>query len=178
VFSLGAVLHECLTGQLPAARPALRMLRPELPAAVATVIERFLARDPAERPSDGAAAHAALTRLVDDGEDLAALGPPQTTRATSFERLKTDDASGPHASRLSVATIARLGRHLAMPRALLVSQCEKHRLDAEALTAADLTAIAPALAEAVGRFTAPGTAAVVLAELLALAGDTLGDSPC
>ena len=78
VFSLGAVLFECLTG-VPAfaARqvvgvlakvlredaPRLRHLRPELPASLDDLVARMLSRDPAGRPRDAGEVVTALASL-------------------------------------------------------------------------------------------------------------------
>jgi serine/threonine protein kinase len=82
LFSLGVMLFEMLTGQLPypagsidqtirrheTERPAdLRRLAPELPAALAQLVNRLLARDPADRPR----AQAVVTQLI--GLEIAAL---------------------------------------------------------------------------------------------------------
>ncbi len=68
VFALGCVLYQCLTGRLPypgadeiaiLARilfddpPRLCDARPDLPAALDSLLARMLAKDPALRPADG-----------------------------------------------------------------------------------------------------------------------------
>ena len=83
VFSLGAVLFECLTGQraFPGATflavlsktlfdepPRLRELVPRAPEGLATLVARMLSKHPEDRPADGRAVAAALSTswLVDD----------------------------------------------------------------------------------------------------------------
>jgi serine/threonine protein kinase len=99
VFSLGCVLYECLTAQPPFRAPhlmatlasilfhepaSLRELRPELPAALQTLLERMLVKDPARRLADASQLLGALEELpvhlepCPGTEPLAA--PPATSR--------------------------------------------------------------------------------------------------
>lgn len=79
LFSLGIVLHECLTGRrlfrtetplttLEAIRearvPALAELAPEAPEALRSLIHQALARDPEDRPPDARALQSALGRVL------------------------------------------------------------------------------------------------------------------
>jgi eukaryotic-like serine/threonine-protein kinase len=79
VFSLGCVLFECLAGRpvfagehpgaaidevLASTLPSLTRLRPNVPGELAALIQRMLAREPAQRPCDGAAVRAALVALA------------------------------------------------------------------------------------------------------------------
>jgi eukaryotic-like serine/threonine-protein kinase len=169
VYSLGCVLHECLTGKLPG-QVTMRALRPELPAAATTSIEQLVQKDVRKRPGNGAAALDLLAALRDAG--LAEVGRP-----TSFDRLKEAD-SAPQDNAVTALTVAVLGKHLAMPLAILRAQCDRHGLDVARLTADDVARLAPALAEAVSRFTSPGTREALEAELRALVDDTLGIRTC
>jgi tetratricopeptide (TPR) repeat protein len=96
VFSLGCVLFECLAGR-PAfvgehvmallARillddtPRVRDLRPDVPAPLAALLARAMAKDPADRPRDGAALAAELRALGDlpAAGSRATVGPPALT---------------------------------------------------------------------------------------------------
>jgi len=102
IFSLGCVMYQCLTGQLPfsASNPAavlakilletprpVQELRRALPEPIAALIMRMLAKDPAQRPKDAGALVA----------DFLALGPlPLRERASGSFSLAP--AGGPPAT--------------------------------------------------------------------------------
>ena len=89
VFALGCVLFECLTGR-PAFEglhtmavlakillqevPRVRALRPAIPEPLDALVARMMARDPEDRPPDGAAVVAELERL-EGREEAQQLGP-------------------------------------------------------------------------------------------------------
>ncbi|HEX2569984.1 MAG TPA: AAA family ATPase [Polyangia bacterium] len=96
VYALGCVLFQCLTGVSPVIdgpveavlaqilyeeAPRLGPLRPELPAALAALVDRMLAKQPSARLADGAALVAALGALALTPEQLALL--PDPTRSPS-----------------------------------------------------------------------------------------------
>ncbi|WP_437304258.1 serine/threonine-protein kinase [Sorangium sp. So ce388] len=90
IFSLGAVLFECLTGR-PAFQgqhvmallakllmedpPRVRHLRPDLPQELDDFVARMLAKDPEKRPRDGAAVIEALDALERDPSSGLAVTP-------------------------------------------------------------------------------------------------------
>ena len=93
LYALGVVLFGCATGQLPfraddvgellalhaaAPVPDPRVLRPELPADVAELIVRLLAKDPDDRVPSARELHAALSRSMPGAgvDELATAGPP------------------------------------------------------------------------------------------------------
>ncbi|WP_437815179.1 serine/threonine-protein kinase [Sorangium sp. So ce1078] len=103
VFSLGAVLFECLTGRpafmgrhlmallarlLLEEPPRVRELRGDVPPALDDLVARMLAKNPAARPADAAGAAAALRSLGELGASLPA--PRSPDEATS--RRAADDA--------------------------------------------------------------------------------------
>ncbi|WP_437996819.1 protein kinase [Sorangium sp. So ce185] len=102
IFSLGAVVFECLTGR-PAFQgqhvmallakllmedpPRVRHLRPELPQELDDFVARMLAKDPEQRPRDGSAVLEALDALErDPSSGLAA--PPVLYEAITTGELR------------------------------------------------------------------------------------------
>ncbi len=91
VFSLGCVLYESLAGQSPflaehpmaamakilfSGAPPIRRLCPGVPQGVAEIVDAMLARDPSQRPKDGAALRARLAAI-----DLSALNANERNTA-------------------------------------------------------------------------------------------------
>jgi hypothetical protein len=102
VFSLGCVLFECVAGKpafhgahpvallaklLLEEPPRLRDLRPEAPEALAALLGRMLAKDPAQRPPDGAAVLSLLDEIaVDSREALSRRPCSERSAITGTER--------------------------------------------------------------------------------------------
>jgi serine/threonine protein kinase/Tfp pilus assembly protein PilF len=146
IFSLGAILHECLAGS-PAfdgdsavdilravlrgvpAQP-LERARPEVPAGLATIVRRALAREPEDRFADGKALAEALDSV-------------RLTRAPSLasRRRRRRILAGASALWVVVLGLVFVGPRLLAQRRLqqLVASAETHEKKAEhAAAAADL----------------------------------------
>lgn len=101
VFALGCVLFECLTGELAfpgdhavavlarlltGSPPRVRSRRGDLPAGLDELVAAMLAREPAERPRDGAAVVAALGSLEVVDAGLLGTSPRRTGSLTRSEQ--------------------------------------------------------------------------------------------
>jgi hypothetical protein len=123
VFSLGAILFECLAGQPPfsgehfaavlakilfAEPPLLSRLRPDIPATLEALVLRMLHKSPAVRPRDADAVVAAMQELGPLPD-----APPQRQPRSTRQRLTHDEqhfvcvlaAAEPHSGLDSEATI-------------------------------------------------------------------------
>ena len=131
VYSLGMVGYECLTGRRAfdgdnSVTIALRHLRDqpdplpeEVPAAIRTLVERAIVKDPAQRYPDGAAVVAAVDEVLAGRQ----LPPVQRTDTQSFWLLPDAAAySGASTARAAATTSggSRLSRMLVPVLALLV----------------------------------------------------------
>ncbi|MEP7123569.1 MAG: protein kinase [Byssovorax sp.] len=96
LFSLGCVLFECLTGRpaftgahviallakvLLEDAPRVTAIRPEVPEALAELIERLMAKSPGDRPADAAAVLAALDVEIGSSRFPPAERPPEALTA-------------------------------------------------------------------------------------------------
>lgn len=115
LYSLGVMLFQLLTGSLPLKgdsmaalmyqianqpAPSVRSLRPELPQALADLLERALAKSPADRYQTGAELAAQLRRCMGRGEDAA---PPAGQSEPAGESLFEATHAFPHASENAMA---------------------------------------------------------------------------
>ncbi|APR80914.1 Adenylate cyclase [Minicystis rosea] len=113
VFSLGCVLFECLTGKpafsgdhlmailmkiVFADLPRVRALRPDVPADLEALLARMLAKDPAERPSDGAAVAEELAALGTLGSPRSAMNAPLAALTAGERRALSLVLIGPEPS--------------------------------------------------------------------------------
>ncbi len=111
VYSLGCVLYEALTGVVPYARRASEA-EPEMPQGLDAVIERAVAKDPAER-------YATAGELIAAARERQGAAPATT-------RVLTDPADRPTLGRAGAersiwASQHRLGRIGRLPRAWLLA---------------------------------------------------------
>jgi serine/threonine protein kinase len=114
VFALGCVLFHCLTGTPPFGgdsaiavlgrilfddAPRVSALWPDVPEDLDALVARMLAKEPALRPSDGAAVTAALAGLGPQAHSAAG-APPARRRptATRSPRTSCGERSGPTAA--------------------------------------------------------------------------------
>jgi hypothetical protein len=109
VFALGCVLFECLTGQpafsgtntmallaklLLEEPPRVRALNPRVPAALDELLVQMMAKDPLDRPADGAAVVAALQGLDPSAQSEIAHSPMLAGISRSERRLVSIVATG------------------------------------------------------------------------------------
>ena len=122
VFALGCVLFECLTGRPPFLgehpmailaklvledAPRVRDLQPDIAENVDVLVSRMLAKDPADRPADGAALALELEAVIDDRpSSLAPLAPRQVSLTTGEQRLVSVVLLGPALEAALERTIA------------------------------------------------------------------------
>ena len=164
--------------------PRLKLIRPEVPAVISELIARLIAREPRGRPADGDAAAEELREIAAAAGDLDPPAKPQVAEAgaatavgtlpssdskTGFTDLQREHAGDQELSPAAMRALAVLARHVAMPMAILRSQCLRLAKDPTRLGDGDIAEVAPALAEAVASVGGPGARAAVLAELVAAA---------
>ncbi|MGY1832734.1 protein kinase [Geodermatophilus sp. SYSU D01180] len=106
VYSLGVVGYECLTGVRPfdgtsqVAIALAHINRPppplpgDIPPAVRLLVERALAKDPADRFTDGAAFAAAIRSVASGGGLAPVTSPTGTTAAAQTEVIPEVDGEG------------------------------------------------------------------------------------
>ncbi|MBX3228642.1 MAG: protein kinase [Labilithrix sp.] len=107
IFSLGVVFYEALAGRRPfdgddlftiwqkiveQPAPDLRAIAPTVPEGFVALVERMLAKDPAQRPTAAAVVHEALVRL--DAPNGSA-GGVSTAVTPPLQQLPTQRSAGP-----------------------------------------------------------------------------------
>jgi serine/threonine-protein kinase len=124
VYSFGCILYECLTGERPLERargadllnalmeqgpPRVTETRPDLPPPIDSVVDRAMARDPADRfPNASAVVDAARLALLGTAADSDPEAPPQVA---SSGQLKLVVTSGPaEGERIHVDDQLEIGR--------------------------------------------------------------------
>ncbi len=103
VYSLGVLLFEMLTGTLPfpgddpiqvtlahiqQPAPSVNRYQPTIPAGVAELVARMLAKEPAVRPADGATLQRILGRYVDGANDATIVHDGEFPLATVASRTR------------------------------------------------------------------------------------------
>jgi hypothetical protein len=176
IYALGCVLYEMLTGEPPFSGPTaratiarrfqgppvpLRQRRPDVPAAVAAVVEKALAIEPADRFATGAEFASALA-AVEPRRGIAGL----TARATGWRALAVVAGS---LAVLALALAAAETPHRPRPRPRPWARLDPRRVAVAALSnETEDTTLTP-FGELVGRWitdrlsSAPGVAVVTSA---------------
>ncbi len=135
VFALGTVLYECLAGEQAFAGtqavgvlakilfneiPRVRDVRPDLPRGLDSLVARLMAKDPQQRPANGAAVISALDALgnVTDLGPVPAVAPVSAALTGGEQRL------------LSVMLVSReMGPHTAQEETVTPEQLAASTLD-------------------------------------------------
>lgn len=124
VFSLGAVLFECLTGRpafegehaiavlaslLLSDAPRVRSIRPDVPEVLDDLVGRMLAKDPDERPVDGAAVAAELRAIgtIEGGSTPAQAARSEVITDSERKLLSIVAALPPTTASPSAAVLSR-----------------------------------------------------------------------
>ncbi len=135
VYALGVVLFECLSGHRPfeADTPiatALAQIQQDIPPlpdtvppALAAVVTRSLAKDPAERYADGAELAAALRGAADGADPVPPVEPTRVMAAApaTSTRVTTTDSAPPAAAETGKRSRGPLYAAIALALLLLVA---------------------------------------------------------
>jgi streptogramin lyase len=111
IYSLGCVLYESLTGVVPYARRG-GDAEPELPQGLDTVIERAVAKDPAER-------YATAGELIEAARERQGATPAATLVLSEADRPTQRQRLGPRAKQWLGASIAAVAGAVALALLLL-----------------------------------------------------------
>jgi hypothetical protein len=120
LFSLGCVLYQACTGQLPFEGtdtistlmavstdepPSPEELNPEIPPALSDLVMQLLAKNPADRPPSARAVVEAVSRIEEDR--LEPLPERSGRRPSRRDRMEDEDEDDPEDRRADVRTQAR-----------------------------------------------------------------------
>jgi eukaryotic-like serine/threonine-protein kinase len=184
MFSLGCVLYECLTGAPPFVAehvaavlvrilleepPPVEARRPSVPAPLARLLGRLLAKDPAQRLPDAAALKAELSALGELQEPgLAATIAGSTTKSSAFAESEQSLfsivlASWPQSGASDGATMLNEELERSEPEALIQS-LQGLGISAELLVSGALVAVAPSMGSAMDQAARAARAALLIKE--------------
>jgi len=119
VWALGAMLYECLTGRTPfdgetasaivvfactKPHPPIKQVVPDLPDALAQLVDRCLAKEPTERPANAGALRAALQQIRGGGATFGAMVSTPSSRDQGLPQTRAQVATNPTGGGTSAPT--------------------------------------------------------------------------